>query len=157
VVARGAEAGGHGENAMATLPLLQQVLDSVSVPVLAAGGIATARGLAAVLAAGAGGAWGGTAFGGCVESTSSPAARAEMQASDGLGTVYGRLCDIAQRLDWPERFGGRALANEFTDRWTGRQDDLVAQVAAGPEITDAMAAARASGDVRTAPVYCGQG
>src|SRR5699024_6204281 len=62
VVARGAEAGGHGRNRVATLPLLQAVLDAVDRPVLAAGGISTGRGLAAVLAAGAAGAWVGTAF-----------------------------------------------------------------------------------------------
>src|SRR6266508_3420559 len=62
-----AEGGGHGCNDVATLPLLQAVLDHVSVPVLAAGGIATARGLAAVLAAGAAGAWVGTAFLACPE------------------------------------------------------------------------------------------
>src|SRR4051812_3330894 len=52
VVARGGEGGGHGRDDVATLPLLQSVLDEVDVPVLAAGGIATARGVAAVLAAG---------------------------------------------------------------------------------------------------------
>ena len=62
IIARGAEAGGHGLDAVATLPLLQGVLDAVHLPVLAAGGIVTARGLAAVLAAGAAGAWLGTAL-----------------------------------------------------------------------------------------------
>ena len=65
VVARGREGGGHGRDDVSTLPLLQLVLDSVDLPVVAAGGIATARGLAAVLAAGAAGAWVGTAFLGC--------------------------------------------------------------------------------------------
>src|SRR5215471_4897876 len=62
IVARGGEGGGHGRNDVATLPLLQMVLDTVAVPVLAAGGITGPRGLAAVLAAGAAGAWVGTAF-----------------------------------------------------------------------------------------------
>src|SRR4051794_10884858 len=62
LVARGGEGGGHGRDAVATLPLLQAVLDETDLPVLAAGGIATARGLAAVLAAGAAGGWVGTAF-----------------------------------------------------------------------------------------------
>ena len=68
LVARGAEGRGHGTPAVGTLPLLDGVLDRVSVPVLAAGGITTARGLAAVLAAGASGAWIGTAFAACTES-----------------------------------------------------------------------------------------
>src|SRR6204780_1659963 len=60
IVARGSEGGGHGDATIGTLPLLDAVLDVVSVPVLAAGGIASPRSLAAVLAAGASGAWLGT-------------------------------------------------------------------------------------------------
>jgi nitronate monooxygenase len=56
LVARGSEGGGHGDPTIGTLPLLDAVLDVVSAPVLAAGGIASARSLAAVLAAGASGA-----------------------------------------------------------------------------------------------------
>jgi nitronate monooxygenase len=52
LVARGSEGGGHGDPLVGTLPLMTAVLDAVSVPVLVAGGIASARGLAAVLAAG---------------------------------------------------------------------------------------------------------
>src|SRR4051812_16594163 len=62
LVARGGEGGGHGRDDVATLPLLQAVLEATELLVLAAGGIATARGLAAVLAAGAAGGWIGTAF-----------------------------------------------------------------------------------------------
>jgi len=60
LVARGSEGGGHGDVKLGTLPLLDTVLDAVSVPVLAGGGIASPRSLAAVLAAGASGAWVGT-------------------------------------------------------------------------------------------------
>ena len=49
VIARGAEAGGHGEPSVGTLPLLAAVLDQISVPVLAAGGISSGRGLAAAV------------------------------------------------------------------------------------------------------------
>jgi hypothetical protein len=55
LVARGAEGGGHGAPLLGTLPLLTGVLDAVRIPVLAAGGIASARGLAAVLAGCVGG------------------------------------------------------------------------------------------------------
>ena len=67
LVARGAEGGGHGEPRVGALPLLTEMLDRVDAPVLAAGGIASARGLAAVLAAGASGAWLGTVFSTCAE------------------------------------------------------------------------------------------
>src|ERR1700751_5262508 len=67
LVARGSEGGGHGEVKLGTLPLLDTVLDAVTVPVLAGGGIASPRSLAALLAAGARGAWGGTRLAACPE------------------------------------------------------------------------------------------
>lgn len=153
VVARGAEAGGHGRNAVATLPLLQQVLEVVSVPVLAAGGIGSARGLAAVLAAGAAGAWVGTAFLCCAEAASGAAARAAVIAAESTDTVYSSVFDIAQRLAWPPEFGGRALVNEFTAAWLGREPEL----AVDSDAAASMQLARAHGDAATAPVYAGQG
>lgn len=162
VVARGGEAGGHGRNLVATLPLLQDVLDAVSIPVVAAGGISGARGLAAVLAAGAAGAWVGTAFAGCTEATSSAAARRAMAGAGATQTVYGRVFDIAQQLAWPEEFGGRALSNEFTRTWIGHESDLAALVSRQVDdpritVTADMARAREDADVSMAPVYCGQG
>ncbi len=62
IVVQGAEVGGHVRGQVSLLPLLDSVLDAVDVPVVAAGGIATARGVAAVLAAGAAGARLGTHF-----------------------------------------------------------------------------------------------
>src|ERR1700751_5960849 len=67
LVARGSEGGGHGEVKLGTLPLLDTVLDAVTVPVLAGGGIASPRSLAALLAAGASGAWVGTRVAACPE------------------------------------------------------------------------------------------
>ena len=62
VVAQGTEAGGH-TGKIATMPLVPQIVDAVSpLPVLAAGGIADGRGIAAALALGAEGVWMGTAF-----------------------------------------------------------------------------------------------
>lgn len=61
VVAQGTEAGGH-TGRIATIALVPQVIDSVNIPVVAAGGIGDGRGLAAALALGAVGVWCGTAF-----------------------------------------------------------------------------------------------
>lgn len=72
LVAQGTEAGGHVRGTTSLLPLLSRVLDAVRVPVLAAGGIATARDLAAVLAAGASGARMGTRFLASAESGAHP-------------------------------------------------------------------------------------
>ena len=72
VVAQGTEAGGHVRGRTSLLPLLSEVLGAVAVPVLAAGGIATPRDLAAVLACGAAGARIGTRFAAAAESGAHP-------------------------------------------------------------------------------------
>ncbi|HET8615339.1 MAG TPA: nitronate monooxygenase [Actinomycetales bacterium] len=153
VVARGAEGGGHGRDAVATLPLLQQVLDRVRVPVLAAGGISGPRGLAAVIAAGAVGAWVGTAFLACPESMTADVGRERLLAADSTSTVYGRVFDVGQRTAWPEQFGGRALRNAYFDRWVGRESEL----AEDDEAHQAVVAARRELDPDIAPLYAGQG
>jgi enoyl-[acyl-carrier protein] reductase II len=84
VVAEGTEAGGHNApQAIATTPLVPQVADAVKIPVLAAGGIADGRGLAAALALGADGVQMGTRFACTVESSASPEyKRAIVEARD---------------------------------------------------------------------------
>ncbi len=153
VVARGREAGGHGRDDISTLPLLQLVLANVSVPVVAAGGIANTSGLAAVLAAGAEGAWVGTAFLCCRESAFPAASRERLIAADDTATAYGRVFDVAQRAAWPPEYGGRALRNRFFDEWVGREDEL----AADRHALDAYAAAQRRGDFDVAVIYAGQG
>ncbi len=153
VVARGGEGGGHGEDAVATLPLLQGVLDAVDVPVLTAGGIVSARGLAAVLAAGAGGAWVGTALLSSVEGANAAAAKARVRAAREGETVHSRVFDIAQGLGWPPRYGGRSLRNASTDRWVGREDELARDGGAREQVV----AARQRGDFDVAGIYAGQG
>jgi len=133
LVARGGEGGGHGRDAVATLPLLQEVLEAIGIPVVAAGGIATARGLAAVLAAGAVGAWVGTAFLACTEGDGSDAARAAVVAAASDSTVYTTVLDTGRGVPWPEEFGGRALRNDFATRWHGREAELAA---AGERLTE---------------------
>ena len=149
VVVRGAEGGGHGRDAMATLPLLQLVLERTDLPVYAAGGILNHRGLAAVLAAGAAGAWVGTAFLGCVEAAGSPAAKAALFAAEQTG--YGRVFDVAQQAAWPREYGGRAVANAYFDEWVGREDDL------DDAARDRFRAGVAAGDFSVAHAYAGEG
>lgn len=153
VVARGSEGGGHGRNAVSTLPLLEGVLDAVDLPVLAAGGISTGRGLAAVLAAGAAGAWIGTAFIACPESLASDEVRNKVIEAGETDTVYSRVFDVALGYPWPEEYGERVLANRFTRRWAGRETELAADGAALAE----LAGARADGDLELAEVDAGQG
>lgn len=153
IVARGSEAGGHGRDRVATLPLLQAVLDTVDVPVVAAGGIATGRGLAAVLAAGAAGAWVGTALLASPEGSNTAAARQKVLAASESDTVYTSIFDIGQRIPWPTEFGGRALVNKFSRRWTGREEEL----AANPDAKQELADARRRRDFDEAYIYAGQG
>ncbi|MCV7196858.1 NAD(P)H-dependent flavin oxidoreductase [Mycobacterium angelicum] len=153
LVARGAEGGGHGSNRLGTLPLLDSVLDAVSVPVLAGGGVASPRSLAAVLAAGAGGAWVGTRLAACPEALTAAAGRRALIAAAETDTTVTRVFDVAAGLPWPARFPSRVLANEFAARWTGREDALAADLSARQEV----AASIAADDLRVAPVDAGQG
>ncbi|NEK85935.1 nitronate monooxygenase [Blastococcus saxobsidens] len=151
IVAQGSEAGGHTGH-RATLPLLQEVLTLTDLPVVAAGGIATGRGMAAALAAGAAGVWIGTPLLACPEGLNSPAARARVQAAHGEETVLTRAFDVAQRLAWPSRWPGRALVNEFSREWHGREDELAHDDAASRRVVEA----RKSDDLEQAPLYAGE-
>jgi len=151
IVAQGTEAGGH-TGQRATLPLLQEVLVTTDRPVLAAGGVATGAGLAAVLVAGAAGAWIGTPFLSCSEAANSPAARERIRAASGDRTVLTTAFDIAQGLPWPARWPGRALVNDFTETWHGREDELRGDTAAAEQVRRAQA----EGDLDTAPIYAGE-
>ena len=151
LVAQGTEAGGH-TGRRATLPLLQEVLTLTDRPVVAAGGIATGAGMAAVLAAGAAGVWIGTALLACPEALNSAAARARVQAAGGDDTVLTRAFDVAQRLAWPERWPGRALTNGFSRTWHGREDELARDLEACRRVVDA----RRTDDLDQAPIYAGE-
>lgn len=149
IVARGGEGGGHGRNGMATLPLLQLVLDRTELPVYAGGGILNHRGLAAVLAAGAAGAWVGTAFLGTTEAASSPAAKEALFAAQDTG--YGRVFDEAQQVDWPHEYGGRSVANRFFEEWVGREEEI------DDAARNRFRAAVSGQDYSVAHLYAGEG
>lgn len=152
VVARGSEGGGHGRDAVSTLVLLQAVLDAVDHPVLAAGGIATSRGLAAVLAAGAAGAWVGTPFLACPEAAWPQARKDRVLAAGCEDTVYTRVFDIGLGAAWPVRFGGRAVRNTFSETWHGREDELSRE----PGLNATHLAAYEASDFDTAAAWAGQ-
>ena len=95
VIAQGFEAGGHSgifladpmQGAMTTMTLVPQVVDAVSVPVIAAGGIMDGRGIAAALMLGAAGVQIGTAFLSCPEASVPDAHRAALLQARALGTT----------------------------------------------------------------------
>ncbi|HWS47208.1 MAG TPA: nitronate monooxygenase [Acidimicrobiia bacterium] len=124
VVAQGTEAGGH-TGRVSTLPLVPRVVDAVApVPVLAAGGIADGRGIAAALMLGAEGVWLGTRFLGTHEAGVSDRYKARVVEATGDDTVLTDVFDIVTARPWPEGVSGRAIRNEFAERWTGHEDEL---------------------------------
>jgi nitronate monooxygenase len=125
LVAQGNEAGGH-TGTMNLLPLLVSVLDAFpDVAVLASGGIASGRALAAVLAAGADGAWAGTAFLATPECVEIPEEHKQtIVQSDGEDTIFTRAYDVLFGMPWPEGIGERLQRNKFTDEWHGREDEI---------------------------------
>jgi nitronate monooxygenase len=124
IVAQGAEAGGHGAK-RSTLPLVPSVVDiAATVPVLAAGGIADGRGLAAALMLGAAGALIGTRYYASTEALGEDAAKQRLVAASGEDTLRTRVFDIVRDYGWPQPYTGRALTNRFAERWHGDEDGL---------------------------------
>lgn len=137
IVAQGTEAGGHtGE--VSTLPLLQSVLEIVRTPVLAAGGVATARGVAAALAAGAAGVWVGTCLLAAYETEASEAARERILRAKETDTILTSVFDVGQGIAWPPQYKGRALANQFTSTWHNDIDHLREDEAARRQLAEAI-------------------
>nr|WP_255523326.1 nitronate monooxygenase [Blastococcus sp. TML/M2B] len=134
------------------MPLLQEVLALTDLPVLAAGGIATGRAMAGMLVAGAAGVWIGTALLSCTEGLNGAAARLRIREADGDGTVLTRAFDVAEGIAWPERWPGRALVNDFSRAWHGREAELVSDDAARQLVVDG----RRTGDPAHAPLYAGE-
>lgn len=153
LVAQGAEAGGHGMS-RGTMALVPAIADAApDVPVAAAGGIADGRGLAAALMLGADGALVGTRFYATQEAAGHEAAKNRIVSASGDQTIRGILFDIARRNVWPAPYTGRVLRNEFSERWRGRETELLQHQQAE---ADRYAQARASGDFDVAAVIAGE-
>jgi nitronate monooxygenase len=150
IVAQGTEAGGHG-GGRSLIALLPAVVDAVApTPVLAAGGIADGRGLAAAFMLGAHGALVGTRFYASKEALGAEEAKRRIVAARGEDTVRTTVFDIVRGFSWPAGFTGRALSNRFVKAWHGHEDQLSASL--DTQRREYAAAARA-GDVETAVVW----
>ncbi len=157
VVAQGFEAGGHrgiflsGDNDIAnqvgTMALVPQVVDAVDVPVMAAGGIADARGVAAAFALGASAVWVGTAYLLTPEARVSAVHRAALRAGRDDGTVLTNI------------FTGRP-ARGFVNRFireNGPMSDVAPQFpSAADAVTPLRAAAEGRGSGDFSPLWSGQ-
>src|SRR5579885_1095900 len=156
IVAQGTEAGGHGAS-RSTLPLVPAIVDLVArrapdAIVVAAGGIADGRGLAAALMLGADGVLVGTRFYACAESLGHRNAKARLVAAGAEETLRTSTFDIVRGYDWPENFTGRALRNDFTARWHGNEPALAGAAAE----TSRYRAAVEAGDFATACIFAGE-
>ncbi|RKD97642.1 NAD(P)H-dependent flavin oxidoreductase [Halopiger aswanensis] len=166
VVTQGLEAGGHVQSEVATTALVPRVADAVgdAVPIVAAGGIADGRGIAAAFALGADGAWLGTRFVATEEATVHEEYRRRLAESNETGTEYTTLFDKG----WPGT-PHRVLENETLERWAdaGRppagerpgEDDVVARTGDGEPIErydEALATPDVEGDIEAMALYAGQ-
>ncbi len=166
VVAQGLEAGGHVQSEVTTTALVPRVADAVgdAVPIVAAGGIADGRGIAAALALGADGAWLGTRFVASDEARVHDAYRRRLRESDETDTAHTTLFDKG----WPGT-PHRVLENETLERWEreGRppagdrpgEDDIVARTDEDERIErydEALATPDVEGDVESMALFAGQ-
>jgi NAD(P)H-dependent flavin oxidoreductase YrpB (nitropropane dioxygenase family) len=142
IVAQGTEGGGH-VGVMSTLPLVPQVCDVVNaVPVLAAGGIADGRGLAAVLMLGAQGALIGTRFLATPEANGRGHSKDVILNALGSQTMTSKFFDDVLGIRWPGALV-RSIRNPLLDRWAQRQQDWAL---AADQIRPSLEAAIAAGD-----------
>ncbi|WHZ09792.1 MAG: putative oxidoreductase, nitronate monooxygenase family [Burkholderiaceae bacterium] len=161
IVAQGAEAGGHGMNSIngrATITFVPELADWLATHapdtlLLAAGGIADGRTLAAALLLGADGALIGSRLWATEESLAKPAAKAQAAACDGDGTARSAVFDILRRKNWPAPYDFRAIRNDLHRQWENRVDALRADPAPARAAYDA---ALAAGDYAGAHVTVGE-
>jgi len=154
LVAQGTEAGGHGAS-RGFVSLLPEVVDAIgrNIPVVAAGGIADGRGLAAALMLGASGILLGTRFYATHEAAGAQAAKERIRAATGDDTLRSIVFDISRRNVWPAPFTGRCLRNAHLDRWFGRELELLRHQ---EEESTRYAAARSDNDFDIAAVIAGE-
>ncbi len=155
IVASGFEAGGHrgaflapaDDSLVGTLPLVRIAAEEVGTPIVAAGGIADARGILAAHALGAEGVQIGTAFLATEESGATPEHRALLRAETARRTILTR--QFSGRL-------GRGLRNRLTDELVGA-DAIAPYPYQGYLLKPVIDAARARGDTTVVSMWSGQG
>ena len=154
LVVQGAEAGGHGAS-RGLVTLVPEVVDSVgaAIPVVAAGGVADGRGLAAALMLGASGVLMGTRFYATLEAAGAQAAKDRLCSATGDDTLRSIVFDISRRNVWPAPFTGRCLRNQHLDTWYGREVELLRNL---DHESPRYVAARRDGNFDIAAVIAGE-
>lgn len=155
LVAQGTEAGGHGKSGRTTMTLTPAIADIAGkVPVVAAGGLSDGRGLAAALMLGASGILAGTRFWASPEALGSDNAKQLLTEAKSDDTLRTSVFDIVRELHWPEGYTGRAIVNDFSRQWHGREADLEQNLS---RETESYWAAAKAGDTSKAVVFAGEG
>ncbi|NPC54444.1 nitronate monooxygenase [Caenimonas soli] len=159
IVAQGAEAGGHGLE-RSTFTLVPEIADYLagaapSTVLVAAGGIADGRGLAAAMMLGADGVLVGSRFWASAEALVPPAFHAAAITAEGDATIRTTVVDIARRFDWPQPFTARVLKTRFAMEWHGREKELAEPATNEREEARFWKAYRA-GDVDNTCVFAGE-
>lgn len=157
IVAQGTEAGGHGAS-RSTLPFVPEVADYLAkraptTLLLAAGGIADGRGLAAALMLGAAGVVVGTRFWASEEALSPVSATDRALRVTGDDTVRTKAIDALRGVPWPAEFSFRVVKNKLTEQWEHREAD--AATAFG-SLAAAYAEARSRQDFDVVAVVAGE-
>jgi nitronate monooxygenase len=154
LIAQGTEAGGHGAS-RTTIDIVPAIVDLAAgrVPVVAAGGLADGRGLAAMLMLGASGVLMGTRFYASIEADGAEQAKRLICAANSGETVRGVVFDWSRKLLWPAPFTARSLVNAHVRTWTGREIELMQRA---DQVAVDYAAARAAGNFDVAAVFAGE-
>ncbi|MSU88430.1 nitronate monooxygenase [Rhodobacteraceae bacterium 2CG4] len=159
LVVQGNEAGGHTGSSNLFPLLLRAIAEFPEVPVLAAGGIASGRALAAVLSAGADGAWLGTAMLATPECHEvADAYKRQLVAARSEDTVFTEVFDILDVAafgipPWPDRIAGRAIRNDFLRTWHGNEASLRARL---DQILPEYLLSLTQGDIDKTAIWAGE-
>jgi NAD(P)H-dependent flavin oxidoreductase YrpB (nitropropane dioxygenase family) len=138
IIAQGVEAGGHVAGETSTMALVPRVVDAVrDTPVLAAGGIADARGLVAALALGAEGVVMGTRFVASLESHAHPVYKQRLLETTEEETIRTVLFGIG----WPNS-PHRTIRTDFVQQWLGSEDQAQELTPDTPLIGESIVAGR---------------
>jgi nitronate monooxygenase len=159
IVAQGGEAGGHS-GSRSTFTLVSEVADYLTKTaperlLVAAGGVADGRSLAAALMLGADGVLIGSRLVASSEALTPAGFHNAIIAADGDSTIKTSVIDLVRNYHWPSEFSGRALRNGFVTRWHGNENALTDSSSIASE-TERYWEAFTSGDADNAGVFMGE-
>jgi len=158
VVVQGNEAGGHGSTNRSTFPFVPEAADylkqrSPKTLLIAAGGVADGRGLAAALMLGADGVLVGTRLWASAEALTPKTHTDKAIGKTGDSTVRTKVLDALRGVPWPREYSFRFLRNKLADEWADREAEAFR---AFGTLSEKYAQARAQNDLDTVAVVCGE-